>query len=92
MSGEKSENSFIPLPIQDFARLSSAATGALSIFRADLDCRNQPPKFPLFTSTEISSVALGGRVLSVSDDFFAEAFHLLLVEVRYSRMQANVKD
>ncbi|KAJ7859725.1 allantoicase [Mycena leptocephala] len=31
-------------------------------------------------TTELSSVALGGRVLSVSDDFFAEAFHLLLVE------------
>ncbi|KAK7005736.1 putative allantoicase [Favolaschia claudopus] len=30
--------------------------------------------------TELSSVAIGGRVLSVSDDFFAEAFHLLLVE------------
>ncbi|KAJ7680563.1 galactose-binding domain-like protein [Mycena polygramma] len=33
-----------------------------------------------FTTTELSSVALGGRVVSVSDDFFAEAFHLLLVE------------
>ncbi|KAJ7287837.1 galactose-binding domain-like protein [Mycena rebaudengoi] len=32
------------------------------------------------STTELSSVALGGRVLSVSDDFFAEAFHLLLVE------------
>lgn len=31
---------------------------------------------------ELSSVALGGRVLSVSDEFFAEAFQLLLVEVR----------
>ncbi|KAJ7072146.1 galactose-binding domain-like protein [Mycena amicta] len=31
-------------------------------------------------ATELSSVALGGRVLSVSDEFFAEAFHLLLVE------------
>ncbi|KIK67227.1 hypothetical protein GYMLUDRAFT_37305 [Collybiopsis luxurians FD-317 M1] len=30
--------------------------------------------------TELSSVALGGRVLSVSDEFFAQAFHLLLVE------------
>ncbi|KAJ3883656.1 galactose-binding domain-like protein [Lentinula edodes] len=30
--------------------------------------------------TELSSVALGGRVLSVSDEFFAEAFQLLLVE------------
>ncbi|KAF9653807.1 allantoicase [Thelephora ganbajun] len=29
---------------------------------------------------ELSSVALGGRVTSVSDDFFAEAYHLLLVE------------
>ncbi|KAJ7076315.1 galactose-binding domain-like protein [Mycena belliarum] len=32
------------------------------------------------STTELSSVALGGRVVSVSDDFFAEAFHLLLVE------------
>ena len=29
----------------------------------------------------MSSVALGGKVTSVSDDFFAEAYHLLLVEV-----------
>ncbi|KAJ7217868.1 galactose-binding domain-like protein [Mycena pura] len=31
-------------------------------------------------TTELSSVALGGRVLSVSDEFFAEAYQLLLVE------------
>ncbi|KAJ7594297.1 allantoicase [Mycena floridula] len=31
-------------------------------------------------TTELSSVSLGGRVLSVSDEFFAEAFHLLLPE------------
>jgi allantoicase len=30
---------------------------------------------------ELSSVALDGRIVSVSDEFFAEAFHLLLVEV-----------
>ncbi|OBZ68291.1 putative allantoicase [Grifola frondosa] len=30
---------------------------------------------------ELSSVALGGTVVSVSDEFFAEAYHLLLVEV-----------
>ncbi|KAF9049979.1 allantoicase [Panaeolus papilionaceus] len=30
--------------------------------------------------TELSSVALGGRIIDVSDEFFAEAFHLLLVE------------
>ncbi|PPQ99434.1 hypothetical protein CVT24_005241 [Panaeolus cyanescens] len=30
--------------------------------------------------TELSSVALGGRIVNVSDEFFAEAFHLLLVE------------
>lgn len=30
---------------------------------------------------ELSSVALGGRIVAVSDEFFAEAFHLLLVEV-----------
>jgi len=31
-------------------------------------------------TTELSSVALGGKVIKVSDEFFAEAFHLLLVE------------
>ena len=30
---------------------------------------------------ELSSVALDGRIVAVSDEFFAEAFHLLLVEV-----------
>ncbi|KAK0241789.1 galactose-binding domain-like protein [Armillaria nabsnona] len=33
-----------------------------------------------FDAIELSSVAIGGRVLSVSDEFFAEAYHLLLVE------------
>ena len=41
--------------------------------------------FPLITPnwplSELSSVALGGQVISVSDEFFADAFHLLLVEV-----------
>jgi allantoicase len=32
---------------------------------------------------ELSSVALGGKVVSVSDEFFAEAFHLILVEVSF---------
>ncbi|KAF8973108.1 galactose-binding domain-like protein [Flammula alnicola] len=30
--------------------------------------------------TELSSVALGGRIVAVSDEFFAEAYHLLEVE------------
>jgi len=30
---------------------------------------------------ELSSVALGGKIVSVSDEFFAEAFNLLKVEV-----------
>lgn len=34
----------------------------------------------LSTATELSSVAIGGRIVEVSDEFFAEAFHLLLVE------------
>ncbi|KAI0040004.1 Allantoicase [Auriscalpium vulgare] len=32
------------------------------------------------SATELSSVAIGGQIVSVSDEFFAEAFHLLLVE------------
>ncbi|KAG8213580.1 galactose-binding domain-like protein [Butyriboletus roseoflavus] len=30
--------------------------------------------------SELSSVALGGKIINVSDEFFAAAFHLLLVE------------
>jgi allantoicase len=37
----------------------------------------------MFSSfTELSSNALGGQVISVSDDFFASVHHLLHVEVR----------
>jgi hypothetical protein len=32
---------------------------------------------------ELSSVAFGGKVISVSDELFAEAFHLILVEVSF---------
>ncbi|KAH7888506.1 galactose-binding domain-like protein [Phlebopus sp. FC_14] len=32
------------------------------------------------STTELSSVALGGKIVSVSDEFFAEAHHLLHVE------------
>ncbi|CCM01502.1 uncharacterized protein FIBRA_03556 [Fibroporia radiculosa] len=44
--------------------------------RVPLDCF--PETFS--TAIELSSVALGGSIISVSDEFFAEAFHLLLVE------------
>ena len=33
------------------------------------------------SSLELSSASLGGSVVSVSDDFFAEVSHLLLTEV-----------
>jgi hypothetical protein len=33
---------------------------------------------------ELSSIALGGKAVSVSDEFFAEASHLILVEVNIS--------
>lgn len=36
------------------------------------------------TSTEVSSVALGGRIVGFSDEFFAEAENLIKVEVRLS--------
>lgn len=38
------------------------------------------------TSTEVSSVALGGRIVSFSDEFFAEAVNLLKVEVSHTRL------
>jgi len=32
------------------------------------------------TPKELSRIALGGKIVSVSDEFFAEASHLILVE------------
>ncbi|PPQ89703.1 hypothetical protein CVT25_014104 [Psilocybe cyanescens] len=46
-----------------------------------LDLNDFEANFSASTVTELSSVALGGRIVAVSDEFFAEAFHLLLVEV-----------
>ena len=46
----------------------------------------RPPRpsrslFFIVVGVELSSVALGGKIVNVSDEFFAAAFHLLLVEV-----------
>lgn len=38
-------------------------------------------------TTELSSVSLGARIISVSDEFFAEAYHLLLVEVCWAQFE-----
>lgn len=59
------------LALDEFPKLRSSATGQST---AHPQCRYS--RCP----TEISSTALGGKVTSVSDEFFAEAFHLLLVE------------
>lgn len=63
------------IPLDDFTEAFSGTTGALPA----LNLSEQPDRQSV---QELSSVALGGKVLSVSDEFFAEAFHLLLVEVR----------
>ncbi|KAI9511165.1 Allantoicase [Russula earlei] len=39
-----------------------------------------PSQNPFTTQTELSSASLGGSILSTSDEFFAQAFHLLLRE------------
>lgn len=36
--------------------------------------------------SELSSEAIGGQVVSVSDEFFAEASQLLLPEVRFAQV------
>ncbi|KAL4080245.1 galactose-binding domain-like protein [Scleroderma yunnanense] len=38
----------------------------------------------LGSTTELSSIALGGKIIKVSDEFFAAAHHLLLVEPPHS--------
>jgi hypothetical protein len=64
----------LPVALDEFSQTFSGYIGdscdALSLSLADR-----------LWVQEISSVALGGRVIAVSDEFFAEAFHLLLVEV-----------
>jgi len=44
---------------------------------------------PHATHSELSSVALGGKIVNLSDEFFAEAFHLLKVEVSSTTMTSR---
>jgi hypothetical protein len=64
--------SYQRLALEEFAQLGSSATGQPTCPRL--------VGVELTLPVEISSVALGGKVTSVSDEFFAKAFHLLLVE------------
>jgi len=41
-------------------------------------------------NVELSSVAIGGRIVSVSDEFFAEAYHLIEVEVRLFDVSSTI--
>jgi len=61
------------LAVEEFAKLGSAIGRSIGTYRPIVSVELTSP-------IEISSVALGGGVTSVSDEFFAEAFHLLLVE------------
>ena len=61
------------VPLQDFEEKFSAFTGIFFTISCD--------KKGSHLSTELSSVALGGRIVAVSDEFFAEASNLLKVEV-----------
>lgn len=65
--------SFEQIPLEDFTKAFSSTIGAYVGL--------SKPERPLTSHLELSSVAIGGQVVSVSDEFFAEAFHLLLVEV-----------
>lgn len=61
------------IPLDKFTETFSTATGTTISRIAD--------RAQLTVNQELSSVALGGQIISVSDEFFAEAFNLLLVEV-----------
>lgn len=76
------------VPLDDFQpKLGAAGTGptirALSV----------SPAPHLTTSTfihiELSSVALGGKVVAVSDDFFADVSNLLKVEVTFHTLATD---
>lgn len=72
--------SFERVAIEQFKEHLSAATGTPTVLGVRYSDRW---KFHL-NYPELSSVAIGGRIVEVSDEFFAEAFHLLLVEVSRS--------
>ncbi|KAH9931066.1 allantoicase [Epithele typhae] len=65
--------SYSTVPLEDFKSVFSTAIGTPVVSLIT-------PPLLITPNQELSSVALGGRVVAVSDDFFAEAFHLLLVE------------
>jgi hypothetical protein len=67
--------SYEPVALDDFGREFLTSIGELTL-RLCVRVSSE-----ISRSAELSSVSLGGRVIDVSDDFFAEAFHLLLVEV-----------
>lgn len=73
--------SYKHIPLDDFKDVFSTTIGK-SRSRYQSRVSLKPVRFRRTHNPELSSVALGGQVVSVSDDFFAEAFHLLLVEVR----------
>jgi allantoicase len=64
------------------AQIGAHLTNHRSHFRTVADHRTDSLTDSLITEcTELSSVALGGEVTSVSDEFFSAAHHLFLVEV-----------
>ena len=72
--------SYQNIPLDAFATTFGQTTG---------ERRLSSPGFfadSVFIGLELSSVALGGKVVNVSDEFFAAAFHLLLVEVSRSAL------
>jgi allantoicase len=69
--------SYQRIPLEDFEAAFAATTGDDQPFLVHRS-------LPHVSASELSSVALGGKIISVSDEFFAKAYHLLLVEVRTS--------
>ena len=43
--------------------------------------RHHSLNIPSYSFSDLSSASLGASILSISDEFFAEAFHLLLTKV-----------
>lgn len=72
--------SYKRIPLDDFKDAFSTTIGK-SESRYQPHMSLKPVRFRRTHNPELSSVALGGQVVSASDEFFAEAFHLLLVEV-----------
>jgi hypothetical protein len=76
-----SEPSYESIPLEQFQQVfKDTSTGELQLLLSLVEPLSEIAHVRII-SLEVSSVALGGKIVSFSDEFFAEASNLLKVHV-----------